>query len=67
MRDMEARGRSRHPRGERHGRAKLRWCDVEEIRSARACGVLVRDLAFRFGVSPAAISLAASGKNWRRK
>lgn len=48
MRDMENKGRSRHPRCEKHGRAKLTTKDVEKIRQLHANGMAIRAVARKF-------------------
>jgi len=54
----------RTPRGSSHGHAKITEQDVVEIRAApRTLGSGVR-LAEQYGVSPAAICLIRSRKNW---
>jgi len=50
--------------GEAHGRAKLTEIDVLEIRSLNAKSCTGREIARRFGISPAAVSLICSRKNW---
>ena len=59
MRDMTFKGRQAS-RG-RHGRAKLTSAQVEEIRRSTEPQC---DLARRFGVCPATISYAKTGRNW---
>lgn len=55
----------RTPRGSRHGHAKITEADVLAIRAApKTNGSGVR-LARQFGVSPAAICVIRSRKNWR--
>lgn len=60
--DMAIRGRSR--RGELATGAVLTEVDVETIKGRLACGDLHRVIAADFGVSRAAISKIAAGKNW---
>jgi hypothetical protein len=55
VRDRVVRGRSRHPFGQDHGRAKLSSADVTEIRSQLAAGCVQRRLAERYGVTPTTI------------
>jgi len=45
VRDMESKGRSIHPSREDHGRAKLCWDDVHQIRSLHTKGVAIRAIA----------------------
>jgi hypothetical protein len=61
--DMVAKGRS--PRGERHGSARLSATDVVAIRSARARGARVMDLAREHGMSKTQVSNICRGKRWR--
>lgn len=65
MRDMEAKGRGRQPRGEKTAPAKLTEGDVLEIRRRYASGGWTQtELGDEFGVSQAAISLIIVGRNW---
>lgn len=48
MRDMENKGRSRHPNCEKHGRAKLTLKDVEKIRRLHAGGMAIRAISRKF-------------------
>lgn len=78
-RDRDRKGRHRalrgdeHPqridpskvlRGERHGGARLTEDAVRAIRLERSGGIGLRALAERYGVSPEAISAAATGRHW---
>lgn len=60
--DRIARGRSRHPRGEDHGSAKLTDVQVGEIKLALRCGAKQQALADRYGVSNQLISALHRGK-----
>jgi hypothetical protein len=51
--------------GDRNGRAKLSWTEVQEIRSAT--GVSRRHLASLYGVSPKTISEIQLGRRWRKQ
>jgi hypothetical protein len=51
------------PCGERHGRVKLTEADVRTIKSLRG-HVTGRELAKRFGVVEATISMILAGKRW---
>lgn len=53
------------PRGEQHPHAKLTEADVKTIRTLRANGALLRELAARFGVHTITIFDAISGRNWK--
>lgn len=63
--DMRAKGRDNRTarvRGEQHGRAKLTDAQVAEVRQLYAAGgVSQRELARRFGVSQAGISILVRG------
>jgi hypothetical protein len=60
-------GHSRHVRGEKHPRAKLRAEDVYTIRAALAEGASQSSLARRFGVTSNAVNAIALGKSWRAR
>lgn len=62
--DAETRGRARHPSAENHGRAKLTWEQVREIRACHAAGEAIRALARRFPVDRTNISRIVKGKGW---
>jgi hypothetical protein len=66
MADASAKGRIKTPglKGEKHPSAKLTDDLVRELRRRRAAGEGVCSLAAEFGLSPAAVSEAASGKKW---
>lgn len=64
-RDMMERGRSRSPRGDQHGNAKLSSKDVREMRHRHSAGgVTQMELAREFGVSPANAHLVIQRKRW---
>jgi DNA-binding XRE family transcriptional regulator len=67
MRDMVAKGRSApiSKPGARNPWAKFSDAEVLEIRRARAAGVLVQDLADRYGVSRRTIGQIALGRRYR--
>ncbi len=48
MRDMEKKGRSLHLSGEEHGRAKLNWEEVRQIRRLHKSGKAIRAIARMF-------------------
>jgi hypothetical protein len=54
-----------HPRGTRHGRAKLTETDVLTIREQYEQGTRLMDIAQRFGVSLGAIVGIVSGTKWK--
>jgi hypothetical protein len=62
--DMIAKGRRpmRRVAGERNGRARLTAQIVHEIRDS---DVPARELAQRFGVTPAAVRHVRTGRNWK--
>jgi hypothetical protein len=67
MRDMVAKGRSKHPHtpGERNGRALLSEDDVRAIRALyKTRNVTLLELGERYGVHLATIHLIVSGKSW---
>lgn len=64
MRDMESKGRGRHPAGEDHGRAKVSWADVKLIRKLHASGVSQRALARRFPIARSSIRRIVDGTGW---
>ena len=61
--DMLRKGRS--AKGERHSQAKLTASDVSQIRSLRKAGVMIKEIAGRFGVSESHISTIMSGRVWK--
>jgi len=61
MRDKESKRRGRHAKGESHWRAKLTEEDVLVIRASTDSTYA---LAKRYGVDPAVIGSAISGKTW---
>lgn len=62
--DMEHKGRSRHPAGAAHGRAKLTWEQVAEIRKKHASGTSQRALSREYGVAKNNISRIVKGIGW---
>jgi hypothetical protein len=62
MADKQQKGRG--ARGERMGLAKLKDTDVVLMRSLRASGHTINDLAARFNVSEGTVRPALSGKTW---
>ena len=62
--DMERKGRSRHPKGEHHGRAKLTSEQVAEAKALRAEGWSTYRLGRHFGVSRTTIGSLLRGKTW---
>lgn len=62
LRDMGAKGRRR--RGEDHHAARLSEADVHEIRRCRHEGLLLREIAVRFGVHKSTVRAIVAGCNW---
>lgn len=71
VRDMDAKGRRRTPRGEESASAKLCWSDVEAIRATAVRGLNRWRrgnwplLAAQYGVDRSVISRIMSGDTWR--
>lgn len=63
--DRAKHGNNRGLIGELSGTSKLTWTAVAEIRAARKDGAHLAELAAEYGVSEAAISMAARGITWR--
>jgi hypothetical protein len=63
--DMVRKGRVNRPIGDRHPQAKLRNCDVREIRRLSLTGLTHTDLGKRYGVCASSICLMVSGKTWK--
>lgn len=66
FRDMQAKGRDRYARGEKHGIAKLTDTDVDEIRALASSGSKYGDLASRFSVSSSNIGRIVRGQSRTR-
>lgn len=62
--NQDAVAKERNAFGERHGHARLTEAQVIEIRSRRAAGARVLDLASEYGVSGRQIYNIAAGKKW---
>lgn len=62
--DMARKGRARNGnlRGERHGRAKLTWTQVQAIRADRRRQV---DIAAEYGIDQGSVSAIKLGKVWK--
>lgn len=65
VRDMDAKGRRRPPRGSQHGNARLTEDAVSQMRRLRADGWTFRKLAEGFGVSAMTAHRAVTGRGWR--
>lgn len=66
IRDMEAKGRARHPCRAAHGRSKLSENDVAAIREEYAVGgIRQADLAARYGVNQTTVSDIVRRVHWR--
>jgi len=64
MRDMYERGRDNHPAGEDHGRAKLTWDDVRQI---RAEGLNCYQTAEKWGIGKSQAHNILTGAQWKEK
>lgn len=62
MRDMTAKGR--RVRGATHGMSKVTEADIPAIRSLRASGVGLAEIADRFSVSITTVSRIALRRTW---
>lgn len=63
--DMENKGRSYHKKGELHGRAKLTWADVQQMRNFHKSGMAIRAIARMYPfVDRNTVSNAIHGKTW---
>jgi hypothetical protein len=65
--DMETKNRGRHPNSEEHGRAKLTWQQVDDIKKRYANGEAARSLSRRFNIARTSIKNIVSGKGWTTK
>lgn len=65
--DMENKRRSRHPKLEEHGRAKLTFAKIAEARERVSKGEFIKDIAASFGVNRATLGLALNGRTWITK
>jgi hypothetical protein len=69
MADKEAKGRSNHKAksnaGSSHAQSKLTEADIPIIRELFANGLLLRDIAKRFGVAKATIGGVTGGFSWK--
>lgn len=65
MRDMRSKGRARKVRGSEHPKAKLTLAIVQELRTRRAGGTTIAELATELGMSQSAVSQAVRGETWR--
>lgn len=64
-RDRAAKGRGAPQAGEHNPLAKLSSADVAAIRTARASGQLLREIAAKYGIAESAVSRIANGVRWR--
>ena len=62
--DMIAKGRNRPPRGELSGRTNLSNGDILRMRVLANDGVMQKELAVRYGISPKQVSVIVTGKQW---
>lgn len=58
-------GSPNYPKGERHPRARLTEAQAREIHRLAAEGMAQRDIAARFGVSPALVCKIVGGRLWK--
>lgn len=65
MRDMESKGRGRHPSLENGSKAKLTNDQAAEIFTRGNHGEKRCDLAKEFGISSVAVSYICIGRNWK--
>lgn len=63
--EMKGRARKRGAKGITNSSAKLTDEAVRIIRSERAAGVTLKELAHRFGISPNVVSQTALRKSWK--
>lgn len=54
-----------HPKGERHGQAKLTLKDVRAIRKLYDDGIATRRIAARFGISKRHVCNIGLRRNWK--
>ena len=64
MADRDAKGRQARQQGETHGGAKLSAEQVASMRSDRTAGMLLRELAAKYGVSESQAHRIVTGKRW---
>ena len=64
MDDRENKGRNKHQKGEKNGRAKLNEADVLEMKIKREQGVSFQKIADEYGVHKKTVMDAVSGKHW---
>lgn len=62
--DMEQKHRSKHPKGESHGRAKLSFVQVQSIRDKYSLGFSIRKLATEFNVARPTIARIVNNTGW---
>jgi HNH endonuclease len=62
--DRVKRGRQINPAGEDSPNAKITWSNVREIRRSKSSGA---DMARKFGISQAAVSLIRANITWKEK
>lgn len=64
MADMKAKGRSPRSRGEKCGKAKLKTAQILEMKSRRANGEMLKDIAKEYNIHPAHLGRIISGQRW---
>lgn len=65
MEDRDRKGRGADRRGSLCPTAKLSWPEVHRIRAAYGPGTTLRDLAYKFNVSPKCIHNVVTNKTWK--
>ena len=64
--DADRDQKGRQAQGETHGRAKLNWAKVEDMRQRHAAGLVTNsELAKEHGVCQSVIADALAGRTWR--
>lgn len=63
--DMDSKGRSNRPHGEKCGASKLTEVKVEEFFFLRSMGFSNRKIAALAGVNPSTVNSVMSGKTWK--
>lgn len=65
MLDMVSKGRSNHPKGARHRKAKLSEENVLTIRAEHLSGVTCGEISKKYGVTSSAVWQIVNGKTWK--
>lgn len=64
QRHAYATGLRKHMRGEGHHQSKLTKSAVDEIRTLRKSGIMLKDIAKQFGVHLSTVSYVCANKTW---